>query len=179
MPTTVFVDYLDMAQAIGERLYLINAMESSPLPIARYVSLPQIRENWATTDGMDERVKVYRRWISLKGGTFADGDYAGRVIWAYQRAFPDARAEQVLWAGDLCLELLRWTKVNYPSAPAELVCDVMLTMLGAFDITEEDLYISPGVTTPTIPQDEREEEKKDNRTLIAIIAIAFLALMWR
>lgn len=148
----------------------MNAMESSPLPIARYVSLSQIRENWATTDAMDERVNVYRRWISLRGGTFADGDYAGRVIWAYQRAFPDAGAEQVLGAGDLCLELLRWTKVNYPSAPPELVCDVMLSMSGAFEITEEDVYIPP---------EEREEEREDNTTLIAIIAIGFLVLILR
>jgi len=170
VPSTIFVDFLDTARAIGERLYVINAMQSSPLPIGRYAPVSQLTDNWATTDAADERLKVYRRWITLRGGTFADGDYAGRLIWAYQRGFPDASAEQIFTAGDLCLQLLRWTKVNYPDAPPELVCDVMLTMLGGFEVTEEDLII---------PTEEEKEEKGDNKLLVAIIAIGFLVLIWR
>ena len=169
-PITVFVDYLDMAQAIGERFYILNAMQSNPLPIARYVSLPQITQDWGTSAAMADRVRTYRRWISLRGGTFADGDYAVRVIWSYQRAFPDARAEHVLRAGEVCLQLLSWAKLNYSQAPKELVCDVLLTMLGAYEVSEEDLLI---------PKQEEKDENGDNNLLIAIAIVVFLGLTYQ
>lgn len=176
IPTTVFLDYLDIAEAIAERLYILNAMRAKPLSTARYLSLSQIEEHWGTREAMESRVRTYRRWIALRGGTFADEDYAGRVIWAFRRAFPEAGIEDVVTAGELCLQLLTWTRANYPNTPPEFVCDVALIMLGAFEIV---FIPTIPVTTPTIPPDGREEEEKDNKILIAaIIAVAVLALMW-
>lgn len=178
--TIAFLDYLDIAQGIGERFYILNAMQARPLSIARYVSLSRIAKHWGTREAMESRVRAYRRWISLRGGTFADEDYAGRVFWAYRRAFPEAAPEDVMTAMELCLQLLNWTRLNYPRTPQEFTCDVMLTMLGAFDITEEDVFIPTlPITTPTTPPEEREEEEKDNKVIIAIIAVIALALIWR
>lgn len=165
-PERAPVGYMEAAEAIGDRFQVLNLQAGFPLPISAAVPLSVIRERWTTEAGRVERRAFYLRMIALKKArtrrgtaaqvdpsTFTDNDYAGIVIWGLQRMFPDLGVETLYAAGENTLTVLAWARQQYPSAPRELVCDVILAMAGYFGISIPVLTDA----LATVPKDEEDK----------------------
>lgn len=143
------------AEAIGDRFWTVNAMSARPLPVSRGVPMSLIVSLWGTAEARRERFSIYARAVGLArrrvtrslrtvlypGGMteeWGPGDYAGIIVnWIGRKI--ELPAEQVIGLAETSLQVLNWSRVNYPSAPVELGSDVILSMLGYFGLAEGEL----------------------------------------
>ena len=194
------------AEAIGDQFWTVNAMSARPLPVSRGVPTSLIVQMWGTAEARRERFSIYARAVGLarrrvtrslrtvlypSGMTeeWGPGDYAGIVVnWIGRKI--ELPAEQVIGLAEMSLQVLNWSRVNYPSAPMELGSDVILSMLGYFGlpagelITEEEVarqtakgiekQISPE-PTPTEKEEIPEEITEPVKYGLWFLGAAFLA----